>query len=323
MNNGFAYTELLPLHFGIQPLSLTALGGYSNQNTLVQAATGFYVARLARPNRRPDSVRAEEHVLHALETQGYAHTPRLVKLAGPPLQWHHRFVHVFYHLPGTIPCKWWQQCNETQLEQLFTELAGLHKAMHNILSVHDNHQGMYQWYRLPGQPPALLEQTKAGRYVQEHWDRFAEAAHKLQQAVATQFPWEAARYQWIHGDVQLENVLFDDNKLTAFLDFEMVKWDACEKDVIFSAFRVCKEGPEDGVFRYDANRLRSAIAHYRQAETQLHSGFFDLYEALWKPFFCLDQALVYLQNAFDQVWTLDDNIGFLPCFDEVLHYYEW
>ncbi|HEY0273045.1 MAG TPA: aminoglycoside phosphotransferase family protein [Chitinophaga sp.] len=323
MNNGEAYTALLARHFDIHPRHCAALGGYSNQNTLVVADTGEYVARLSRRNRRPDSVRAEEHVLQSLEAGGYAKAPRLVRRFSPPLQIDHRYLHLFHKLPGQPDCLWWQHCSEAKLEQLFRELAGLHQALWYVLSVNDSHQGMYQWYRMPGPPPATLAQTPAGRYVLEHWERFCEAAGKLQDAVALQFPWEQGRYQWIHGDIQLENVLFDQDRLTAFLDFEMVRWDACEKDVIFSAFRVSKEGPEDGQFRYDANRLRSAIATYRNAAPRLHSGFFDLYDALWKPFFCLDQALVYLQNAFDQVWVLEDNIGFMPCFNEVLHYYEW
>ncbi|WP_165798324.1 aminoglycoside phosphotransferase family protein [Chitinophaga costaii] len=310
-------------HFGIHPRRLSPLGGYSNQNTLVETDTGEYVARLSRHNRHLDSVRVEEHVLQSLEDGGYTKAPRLVQRFSTPLQMGHRFLHLFYKIPGQIPCRWWQHCSETKLEQVFSGLAELHRALSRILSIHDAGKGMYQWYRMPAAPPAALESTATGRYVIAQWEHFCESANKLQEAAARLFPWDKGHYQWIHGDVQLENVLFDQDQLTAFLDFEMVRWDACEKDVIFSAFRVCKEGPEDGLFRYDASRLQKAIAAYRNTGTHLHDGFFDRYDAFWKPFFCMDQALVYLHNAFDQVWVLEDNIGFMPCFNEVLHYYEW
>lgn len=322
-----ALNDLVFGHYAIRPVSITPMGGYSNLNyRLTDTAGHAYVLRVSRVNRHADSANAEWHVLRSLEREGYELAPHLISPESEfpqPLrvefQGANRFVQLSHLIPGSIDCFWWQQCSIDKIEQIFRGLTTLHRAMRTIPALQELPAPAFQ-YVLPEQAPKLLAATATGQYVLDNWAAFRQSAIRLQIDMADRYPWQDARYQWIHGDVQLENLLFEGGYLTGFLDFERICWDACEKDVIFSAFRVCKEGNTDAPFVYDRARLARAIEAYGEVETGLCSFFFSGYEELWKPFFCLDQAMVYLENAFDGTWQLAEGIGFLPCFNEVLHY---
>jgi len=330
-----ALEDLVVRHYAIRPVSIAVLGGYSNLNyRLTDPAGRAYVLRVSRLNRLADSAGAEAHVLRSLERQGYGMAPHLidpVELVDPvdplkrksPLRVEiggaEHYIQLSHLIPGSIDCYWWQHCSIDKLEQIFRGLAGLHQAMAAVPALQEVPAPAFQ-YVLPEQAPELLAATATGQYVLDNWVLFRQSAIRLQIDMANHYPWQDARYQWIHGDVQLENVLFERGYLTGFLDFERVSWDACEKDVIFSAFRVCKEGNTDTPFLYDPARLARAIEAYREKEAGLCSYFFSGYGDLWKPMFCLDQAMVYLENAFDGSWQLAEGIGFLPVFNEVLQY---
>jgi Ser/Thr protein kinase RdoA (MazF antagonist) len=346
--------DLVFEHYGIEPDTITPLGGYSNLNYCITDLTNSqYVLRIARGNRSPGSAEAEQHVLRSLEKAGFGLAPRLLSPVDSPsplqvlFQGAERYVQLSHMIPGRIDCFWWQQCSIDKIEQIFKGLAGLHQAMAEIPALHGLPAAPAFQYELPEQAPALLEATTTGQYVLRTWQAFRQSAIRLQMDMADRYPWHQARYQWIHGDIQLENLLFDGGYLRAFLDFERVSWDACEKDVIFSAFRVCKEGNTDAPFHYDEARFAKAIETYLTVNVNLatnpnstttagsevnvsniyltassrsFASFFSGYEEFWKPFFCLDQAMVYLENAFDGSWQLAEGIGFLPCYNEVLNY---
>lgn len=302
--------------FSIEPISIALLRGYSNQNySITDKKFRNYILRIARPNRTYESVVAEEHVLCTLKSHKSIYAPRLINSSQYPDG--QRFVHLFEKIPGDIECLWWQQCSIKKLKQIFNALAILHHDMAIIPKFISNPTS----HSLPISAPEILEETRIGVYVREHWTQFRTKAYRLQQDMIKSFPWKRAHYQWIHGDVHLENVLFQAGQLTGFLDFELVCWDACEKDVILSAFRVCKEGKEDNVpFQYDQDRFKMVLDTYLAGNHPLCMAFFTEYETLWKPYFCLDQTKVYLTNAFEGVWKLEKEIGFLPCFNEVLQY---
>ncbi|BAV08672.1 Ser/Thr protein kinase RdoA involved in Cpx stress response, MazF antagonist [Filimonas lacunae] len=312
--------------YRIQVASVQRVGGYSNQNyRVVSVDNRHYIARLARRNRTEESCVAEEYLLRSLAKQRPQLAPVLVRLpSGSALVdiagnecW--QYLHLFHAIPGTIDGLWWQQCSIDKLEQLFEQLAVLHQQMNGIMPL-TIWEPVMRRYPLPETAPAVLAATATGSYVIHEWQQFLQGATQIQQDMEAVFPWHKARYQWIHGDVQMENVLFNEGGLTSFLDFEWVSWDACEKDVILSAFRTCKEGRQDDFFRYDDTRLQVALDAYRRENPDLCEEFFTAFDTLWKPFFCLDQAMLYLVNAFDGIWELQPGIGFLPCFDEVVQY---
>lgn len=319
-----ALSEFISRYDKERPALIQRLGGYSNRNYVITRNNGTkYTARIARINRSGESVAAEEHILQALLRQEAVRVPGLAF----PFPLHSRltcqdgthYLHFFHHLKGKISCLWWQQCSPQQLQQIFRHLAILHQAMEEIPALASSEAQLFH-YPLPANAPEHLSATGTGKYVIDQWPAFKAAAAKLQQDIAAAFPWEKARLQWIHGDIQLENILFDNNHLTAILDFELASWDAVEKDVILSAFRTCKEGNTDKPFHYDAGLLALALDTYLAHHPRVCTGFFHSYNELWKPFFCLDQTMVYLRNAFDGIWQLDEGIGFLPCFNEVLLY---
>lgn len=326
--------------FGIQPERISSMGGYSNHNFyILDRNDRQFVAKVSGGLRSAESRENERRVLSSLEAVGYDWVPRQVhgRMAagvegrisvGGSL----RPVDLFVWIPGEIDGLWWQQCSPDKIRQVFGALFGLHQAMAGIPG--PGAGGLPQRYpgdkseiadsifnySLPATVPASLQATAVGRLVYDSWGKFRESALRLRADILTAFAWESARYQWIHGDVQMENLLFEDGRLTGFLDFERVRWDGREKDAIFSAFRVCKEGPSDGPFRYDEALFETALSSYAMADGGLCESFFIRVEELWKPFFCLDQAMVYLDNAFAGVWQLAEGIGFLPCYNEVLQY---
>lgn len=308
----------------VDPVDIRPLNqGHSNKNFLIRdSSSNEYVLRIARKNRTEESVLAEELLLEHLKENSFHQAPVLLSRCPYPLKMNRgeRFVHLFHKLPGSIPCCWWQPCSRQQLKQLFAKLAALHKAMKGLPPFHGP-KLTAERYHLPATPPPILHATATGRYVAMQWQKFCQKATQLQQDVLEYFPWDKVCLQWVHGDIQLENVLFDSrDRLSAILDFEWIHWDACEKDLIFSAFRVCKEGKQDNSFHYDPFRFKLALDEYLKNENSLYQTFFSAFDELWKPYFCFDQSMIYLRNAFDGVWTLKKNIGFLPCFDAVLNY---
>lgn len=317
--------DYLQEQYGVQAVDINRLGGYSNENYGITTAGGRqYVARVARRNRSAESCRAEAHVLQGLEKAGFHLAPVMRILPGGAPQVaingkEKQYLHLFDLIPGKIPCLWWQQCSREQLAALFRRLAHLHHCMHQVLPLQKHAPEMVQ-YTLPDTAPWLAASAVTADYVKQHWAQFVTQTRLLQRDMQKTFPWHKARYQWIHGDVQPENVLFEGDRLTAFLDFEWVSWDACEKDVLFAAFRTCKEGKADDFFQVDETLLHAALLAYKEENKWLCDAFFDHYNTLWKPFFCLDQAMMYLHNAWAGVWELQEGIGFLPCFNEVLTY---
>ena len=308
----------LTLHFQIHPRDIVRINGYSNCNYQITDISGKqYILRYARKNRSKDSVNQENHVLDYLKNSKINYFPHLIAWMIEPET--NRFIHLFEMIRGDVICLWWQQCCFANLTKIFEHLALLHKEMSKIplqsKSINQNR------CLLKAAPPLILEETTVGQYVIQNWAVFCKNASLLISDIEMAFPWDQAHYQWIHGDVHLENILFDSDQLTAFLDFEFTLWDACEKDLIFSAFRVCKEGNTDQPFQYDEERFQHAINCYRRKGCQLNTAFFRDYQSLWKPYFCFNQSMLYIQNTFDGVWQLQENTGFLPCFNEVLHYY--
>lgn len=307
-------------YYGIRVAGATRLGGYSNCNLLITGNGGRqYVLRISRSNRSLASVQAEEHVLRHLQQQGMATVPVLLPLQKAMPQDVQPWLHLFERLPGKTAYLWWQQCSEAHLVQIFEQLPVLHQAMQRIPPLPGYAPATY-CAQLPEEAPGILAATATGRYVMANWPRFLRAARALETKMQQQFNWKQASWQWIHGDVHLENVLFENDRLTALLDFEFVRWDACEKDLVFSAFRVCKTGKLDDRLRYNREQLEQALAVYRSVNPSLQADFFTCLDSLWKPYFCLDQCMTYLLSAFDGLWELVEGIGFLPCFNEVLHF---
>ncbi len=254
-----ALFDFIQKQFHFEAATITPLRGYSNQNYCIKDTDcREYILRIARPNRSYASLLAEEHVLQQLKQNGVANIPVQVHQACDLLSIQYKgrrhFIHLFEKIPGEIEGFWWQPCSIPKVQQLFELLAVLHDEMAVAPPLPGYKPAKYAC-QLPAMHSAQLAKTDTGLYVMRNWALFSKMAYRIQQDMAHYFPWGQARYQWIHGDIQLENVLFESARLTAFLDFELVSWDACERDVILSAFRVCKEGKTDAPFHYDKARF--------------------------------------------------------------------
>ena len=306
--------HLLCHQWGIDPLRISPLGGYSNASYHVkEKGETDSVLRISRRNRTKNSVLIEEHILSHLPLPL---TPKLLNSSYVQEEAHTSFAHRFSFLKGKREYFWWELCSATQIERLFDTLFELYTSMALIppLPIVSEKQA------LPEIPPAILQKTKVGTYVQKHWKTFYSKALHIASTIEKAFPWDKAHFQWVHGDINLENVLFEGDSISGLCDFEGAGWDALEKEIIFSAFRLCKKGTFDEVFSYDERLLQKAIDTYLQNNPKVSLAFFTHYESLWKPFFCLKEASLYLHHAFDGIWELKEHTGFLPCFQEVLTY---
>jgi aminoglycoside phosphotransferase len=141
-------------------------------------------------------------------------------------------------------------------------------------------------------------------------------------AAAESLPWEAASFQYCHGDFQLENVLFAGGEVSGIVDFDSLMFSARELDLAFALFSICR-ARDDRAFRWDAALLDSCLGHYLDAARDWgcppSPDFFEGANLdLLRKLFCLDQALQHLDCAARGIWELAGGIGFLSCYREVL-----
>lgn len=310
--------------FNLKSASITPLGGYSNMNySITDLNNNHYVLRVSSINRSSESLTCERHVLRSLEQKHLSIVPKLINKSSDSLFINYfgikHSVCLFEKIPGKIDCLWWEECSDEKISKIFSSLAKLHLQMSDIsplksAPVNSSSCG------LPLQIYSISATKEVKDYLLKNWKIFCKSAEILKKDIDRYFPWKEANYQWIHGDIQMENIIFKEDEVAAFIDFESVKWDGCEKDAIFSAFRVCRKGKSDESFEYNANHLKISLNQYLKENPYVNRSFFSMYDSLWKFYYCLDQAILYLKNALEGVWTLSKGIGFLPCFKEVILY---
>ena len=131
--------------------------------------------------------------------------------------------------------------------------------------------------------------------------------------------------QWIHGDIQLENVLFHNDRVSGIVDFDNVNFSLRELDLMFALFSLCRVGTNDDSFYYDEELFNEGIDVYKAScsisgETLSLALLSERHREAWRLLFCLDQATNHLIAAQRGIWELEPGIGFLPCFWKVVHY---
>ena len=305
-------------------MSITPLGGYSNMNySVTDLDNKHYVLRLSSINRSSESLNHECHVLSRLEQKDLSIAPKLINKNNYSLFIKYsdtkHSVSLFEKIPGKIDCLWWEECSDDKILKIFCSLAKLHLQMSDISPL-NSEDFKSSSFNLPSQIYSISATSEVKSYLLKNWKIFCQSAEILKKDIDCYFPWKEASYQWIHGDIQMENIIFKEDEVAAFIDFESVKWDSCEKDAIFSAFRVCRKGKSDEYFEYNANKLKISLNQYLKENPYVNRSFFSMYDSLWKFYYCLDQTILYLKNALEGVWTLREGIGFLPCFKEVILY---
>ena len=316
-------------NYNIAIHDIIKLGGYSNQTFKIKTRDGkSYVARLSHPHKSQSQILKEIYVLNSLHNIN-------CKLAPKPLattlqedysiiRWGGKesVLQIFYYIEGEVRHKWFESCNKDELIQIFRNLAELHLQMAQLKPPSSERNSMLHWDQsIQFERISCNESLRKLLVVQK--GIFFDKAEKLT-AIAEGIFSKSQNKQFIHGDIHLENLLFLDNNAVAFIDFENVQYAALEVDIIFSAFRICKIGKADDKLIYDPEAIKAALnAYFSINENMAWIGTeFVKNEKLWKALFCLDQAILYLSQAARGVWELEEGIGFLPCFNEVLAYEE-
>lgn len=313
-------------HISVQVI--IQLGGYSNRTFQVKDNNGKeFIARVATPHKTEVQLNNEVHVLTELYKKGYDACPKVVDTINTTKFSYLNFktkkcpLQVFGFIPGTVKYSWEERCSKADLQSIFTYLPDLHKNMAQIPD--KNLKSASEPVPVELLLSTAIEKQPIGAYLAEKDQLFLKKTAlllEIQHAIAS----NSEHIQWIHGDVHLENLLFlPDNKI-AVIDFENAQIAPLELDIVFSAFRIAKIGKDDKQLHYHKEDIHTALEAYavqNKTFTFLVEQL-DEKEHVWKALFCLDQALLYLGQAFKGVWELEEGIGFLACFNEVLAYEE-
>ncbi|WMJ74392.1 phosphotransferase [Cytophagaceae bacterium ABcell3] len=317
----------LAISYGIHVKEIFKLGGNSNINYKVVDVQGdSFVARLSKYKSADTAL--EEHVLNSLTKTGYRLSPVIVKTLS-----HHTnttirtcgktyVLHVFTYIQGEVLCKWFEKCSGSEIQMIFKQLACLHKELTRVPYLHPDFHYMHpEIFSLGLNNVTASASVKT--YVTKHAHVFMKKA-KMLNALIGNIYLHSRHKQYIHGDIHLENILFQNGDLVAFLDFEKVQYAPLELEVVFSAFRTCKYSRFDDKLQYDTEAILLGLNEYTVNNKSLKFIVedFEKNEGLWKVLFCLDQSFLYLEKAIKGIWTLEEGIGFLPCFNEVLQYEE-
>lgn len=331
----FEKVEEIPTHllksileedYRIPVQDIIQLGGYSNRTFQVKENNGKeFIARVATPHKTEAQLTSEVHVLSELHKNGYHACPKVVDTVKGTKFNYLNFktkkcpIQVFEFIPGTVKYSWEERCSKSDVQTIFGNLPDLHKNMAQIPD--GNLKSAYEPVQIELLLSTAIEKQPISSYLAEKQQIFLKKAALLLE-MQRKITSDSKHIQWIHGDVHLENLLFlPDNKI-AFIDFENVQIAPLELDIIFSAFRIAKIGKDDKQLNYHKEDIHTALEAY--AVQNKNFTFLveqlDEKEHLWRALFCLDQALLYLNQAYKGVWELEEGIGFLACFNEVLAY---
>lgn len=327
MVNQATIIELLEDNYPIKVQQVEAVSrGYTNQCYLIQADSD-YILRISWSGKPIDQVKNEEKLLSIIN-KGY------VKLPVPHLvatsqgdkrgEFHinnrRRIAHLYHKLPGEVKYQWCEKCEDQELFDILTLLNDLHKSIEHI--------------KEPCRDPILFLKEKLNMIEQGNMDlqknlsnvgitdltTFLNKARKIICHADKLFS-DAKILQWIHADLQLENILFENNRISGIVDFDNVKYSLKELDLIFALFSICRFSRSDKKFQYDKTQLLKGLKFYKTLTGDTQTLLLDKqYLNIWLAIFCLDQSLMHLLCAQNNVWELIPEIGFMASFKEVLNY---
>jgi Ser/Thr protein kinase RdoA (MazF antagonist) len=323
--------RLLAEHYGRVPTSITTTPrGHTNRSAFVDCGGEALVLRCSWAGKPDAAIAREERLLAYLAAEApELPVPRIV----PTLRGgchvrvpeEARFVHLFRRLPGEPRYGWKGPCSTAHARAAGAVLARLHAALRGARDV-------------PGDDPLGIPRERL-----LHLDRDAarDAALRLDRALGDAMPrffalaeamLDDARglpdegpVQWVHGDFQLENLLFCGGEVSGVVDFDGARAGTPALDLAFALFSVARCGHVERRFTFDDALFRAGLEGYQSAARRLgipgggsqirgRTAILDRLERLY----CLDQALMHLDAHARGIWRLAVGIGFLPCVRRVL-----
>lgn len=340
--------RLLAEHYGRVPTSMTMTPrGHTNRSAFVDCGGEALVLRCSWAGKPDATIAREERLLAYLAAKTpEVPVPRIVPtlLGGchvrlPEVATGPRFVHLFRRLPGDPHYGWKGPCSVEHAHAAGAVLARLHAALRGAPDV-------------PGADPLG---TTRERLL--HLDRAAaqDAAMRLESSLGGSMPRffalaealldetrgspDEGPVQWVHGDFQLENLLFCGGEVSGVVDFDGARAGTPALDLAFALFSVARCGHVERCFTFDDALFHAGIEGYRSAARRAgvppapgglrsadlggagsecskggRTAILDRLERLY----CLDQALMHLDAHARGIWRLAGGIGFLPCVRRVL-----
>jgi Ser/Thr protein kinase RdoA (MazF antagonist) len=309
--------------------------GHTNASFGFAGADGRrFVLRQSWRGKPLEQVAREEAILAHLAARRGPPVPRLVPTrsglpratvpldgAGPAA-----VLHLFEGLPGDVAYDWHEGEALARSPRRRRAVLGALAGLHGALAGAPVDPGGDPLARLRSRMAGIEEEAKGGKLalgppVDGAIGDFLGSARAILDR-ALDLPWAEAPLRWCHGDFQLENILFVGDEISGVVDFDSLLWTRPEVDLAFALFGIARSRADEA-FRWDEGRWEDGLGDYREAAAPLgiepSEGFVGAgRRALLKDLFCLDQALQHLDCARKGIWELREEIGFLPCWREVL-----
>jgi len=298
--------------------------GHTNIIFLCVCSEGNYVFRITNISRRIKDFSVEEKIINALNS---INMPQSTHQIVPTTKKCNRVViqcpelcalHLFSFIDGQIKYLW-QEVPDSNDLQLIAKAYKILNSNLATIPVNENDRELFADLEksvLLLENSDWIEKQAISEYLNSTIESFIEKGRDLLAYAKLFLP--LYNQQYVHNDIQNENMLWCKDTIQ-FIDFELSTIGYEEIDVIFSAFRICKKGKSDNLLEVDRQSFYTFIGTYygTTAILQLNT---EIGYAFWKSFFALQQSLLYIENALCGLWTLDYNIGFLPCYNSVLTY---
>jgi Ser/Thr protein kinase RdoA (MazF antagonist) len=322
--------RLLAREYGLEEVSVDPRPrGYTNASYMVAARSGRFVLRVSWPGKPERQMVREERTLELLGRDAPdLPVPRLVPAGSGrrrvPWRVEGRLhaCHLFRRLPGTVRYTWRGPCSRADARRAGAALARLHAALLGVPPPRAApplellRRRLDRLARARAVPVWLRRQPEGGRIDGERAAFVARGRADLE--TAARLGWDRRTAAWIHGDFQLENLLFTDRRLTGILDFDGLRAGAHPLDLAFALFSVARDGRRDDRFRYDSRAWTAALRGYRESSPAVADALPRAARPLLRRLYCADQALMHLDCARRGLWRLGPGIGFLACWSTVV-----
>lgn len=313
--------QLLGAEYGLQASEISSIErGYTNQSFRILAGDEFFVLRCGWLHKASAQASREERVLNWLAQHPMEHleVPKVLPTTRgqPHVRLDGRTFHLFSQVPGEALYSWQDHCVESHLLALMRALSGLQHTLRPLaadaamppLTCFEDQLAELQ---VLASTETISATAPIREMLEQSLSDFILRARNII-ARARTHPSTKEPLQWCHGDFQLENALFAGEDLVGLVDFDTVRALPLSMDTAFALFNFTRDGAWEEGFRWDSERWRRGAEGYTG---QLASTLVD---REWHQLFCLDQALLHLRAGQRSIWRLDQGIGFVGAFREVL-----
>lgn len=286
---------MLDQHDGIGDATVTRLEcGHTNESYALTTPARALVLRRAWPGKPATQIAAEERVLAALTETAPCDIPRIIPThTGAPHGLDDgRALHLFATCRGEPGPSYLAPGDHLLMHSAMSRLAALHRALAGVPCT-----PRAEWHWLAER----LTTVRAGSLAVLP----AETPRVLDRIAALIPQTIASDVQWLHGDYHLGNLLWAGDEVTGIVDFDETGCGSPNAEAAMALFALSRQ-PDEARFTYDAALWDTGLAGYGAALDDDRESLMRL--------FCGYQVLIHLAAAQRRLWTLDEGIGFWPCW---------